>query len=104
VGEVNRWEGEWVNQSDLDGPWPVEKWQDWLRHYGPAYELFRHRKTNGGVIRCRTCDYAVILPIFPWRDTKMKARRWMAEHTLTHADTDGVILVFDEEEPTPDSR
>lgn len=99
---MSRWEGEWIDTADLDGPWPAAKWPAWARQYAAAYDLFRHRRTNGGVLRCRTCDYAVCLPVYPWPDMQVRAVRWMAEHTLTHAAHDGVILAFEEGDDSPE--
>lgn len=92
------WQGEWVDPSDLEGPYPSAKWPAWLEPYAQAYDLYRDRRTNGAVIRCLTCDHCLTLPIYPTGREKVRGRKWLATHWLEHAAAGGGLLILDGED------
>lgn len=92
------WEGEWIPESVLEGPYPAGQWPRWLHPYQQAYALYRNRRTNGGIIRCLTCDYCLQLPIYPTDGDQRRGRVWLADHWLSHAEDGGGLLILDGED------
>lgn len=89
------WEGQWISSDDMDGPYKQKRWPAWLKPFEQAYELYRDRRTNGGIIRCMLCDLCLQLPIYPTNSEKVRGRRWLADHWLSHVAAGGGLLILD---------
>jgi hypothetical protein len=73
-----------IHLSDLEGPYPPEKWPGWVRGLSWAYTLWQYPPNQSAVAKCKYCDHAIRFPTFPDGEDQANGVLWMITHNYRH--------------------